>query len=273
MKRLSLVVILAPVCVIGGACGTEPTPTVSQETEIVIQPEFEGVLWRLVKLHGETGEMASALDQTTVDVTFDGGELGGAAGCNRYFGSYSLGEANQLTLGSEMGSTQMACVPEVMDQEQQYLALLGRVEMVERIEDHLLLQDAGSATLLKFVAAEPAALESTEWQAAGINNGKGGVVSTATTALSTAVFAGGQLSGMGGCNQFTATYETEGDQITIGPAAATRKLCNEPDGIMDQEQQYFEALGRASTFSLTPEKLELRDEGSSLQVGFRGKEQ
>lgn len=268
MQRLPLIVMLAAVCVIGLACGTEPAPTVSQETEIVIQPEFEGVLWRLVELHGETGEMASVLDQTTVDVTFDGGDLGGTAGCNRYFGSYSLGEANQLTLGSEMGSTQMACVPEVMDQEQRYLALLAQVETVERIEDHLLLQAADSATLLRFVATEPAALESTEWQAAGINNGKGGVVSTATTSSSTAMFAGGQLSGMGGCNQFTATYETEGDQITIGPTAATRKFCNEPEGIMDQEQQYFDALARASTFSLTPEKLELRDEGGSLQVSF-----
>jgi heat shock protein HslJ len=269
MQRLPLIVILAAVCVIGAGCRTEPAPITTQETEIVEQPEFEGVLWRLVELHGETGEMASVLDQTTVDVTFDGGELGGTAGCNRYFGSYSLGEANQLTLGSEMGSTQMACVPEVMDQEQRYLALLAQVETVERIEGHLLLQDADSATLLKFVATEPAALESTEWQAAGINNGKGGVESTATTSLSTAVFAGGQLSGSGGCNQFTATYEIEGNQITIGPAAATRKLCNEHEGIMDQEQQYFEALGRASTFSLTPEKLELRDEGGSLQVSLR----
>ena len=46
-------------------------------------------------------------------------------------------------------------------------------------------------------------------------------------------------------------------------------FCEQPEGVMDQEQQYFEALGRARTFSLTPEKLELRDEGGSLQVGFR----
>ena len=59
------------------------------------------------------------------------------------------------------------------------------------------------------------------------------------------------------------------ESVCIGPAAATRKFCNEPEGIMDQEQQYFEALGRARTFSLTPEKLELRDEDGSLQVGFR----
>ena len=269
MTRLPLILTLAAVSMITVGCGTETAPTPLQKTETMSQPAFEGVLWRLVEIRSEPGEMASVLDQTTVDVKFDGGELGGSAGCNRYFGNYSLGEANQLTLGSEMGSTQMACAPEVMAQEQRYFTLLGQVTAVNRLEDQLILEDADSASLLKFAATEPATLESTEWQASGINNGKGGVVSTATTSMSTALFSEGQLSGTGGCNPFTAAYKVEGGQITLGPAAATRKFCNEPEGIMDQEQQYFEALGRARTFSLTPEKLELRDENGSLQVGFR----
>ena len=62
---------------------------------------------------------------------------------------------------------------------------------------------------------------------------------------------------------------TQGDRITIGPAAATRKFCAEPEGIMDQEQQFFAALERARTYTLTPGKLELRDEDGSLQVSFR----
>jgi len=269
MKHLPVIATLVVVCAIGMACGEDPAPATPEETETVQHPEFEDVHWRLVELQSESGEMAPLLDQTVVEVKFSGGEISGTAGCNRYFGSYKLGEANQLTLGSEMGSTQMACEPEVMDQEQRYQALLGQVAAIDRVDDHLLLKDADSTTLLKFVATEPAALENTEWQATGINNGKGGVVSTATTSFSTAVFTEGQLSGTGGCNRFTATYEIEGDQITIGPAGATEKLCIEPEGLMDQEQQYFEALGRARTFSLTPEKLELRDGGGALQVSFR----
>lgn len=268
MNRLPVIVLFSALCTISAGCGNEPAPAIPEETETVAQPEFEDFLWRLVEFRDGAGAMTPLLDETTVDVTFDGGELGGTAGCNRYFGTYSLGEANELTVGSEMGSTQMACPPEIMAQEQRYLALLGQVVTADRVDDHLRLQDADSATLLKFVATKPAGLESTNWQATGINNGKGGVVSTATTPLSTALFAEGQLSGTGGCNQFTATYEIEGDQITIGPAAATRMFCEQPEGVMDQEQQYFEALGRARTFSLTPEKLELRDESGSLQATF-----
>jgi len=273
MKNLLVIATFSAICTVGIACGNEPAPATPEATETAQHPEFEDIHWRLVELQSESGEMTPLLDQTVVEVKFSGGEIGGTAGCNRYFGSYKLGEGNHLSLGSEMGSTQMACVPEVMDQEQRYLSLLGQVVAVDRAEDHLLLQDSDSTVLLKFVATELATLENTEWQAVGINNGKGGVVSTATTSRSTAVFAGGQLRGMGGCNRFTATYEIEGDRITIGPAGATEKLCIEPEGLMDQEQQYFEALGRARTFSLTPEKLELRDEGGSLQVGFRAMEE
>lgn len=269
MNRLFTIVVLATICAIAAACRTEPEPRPTEETQTVVQTELEDVHWRLVEYRGNSGEMTAVLDGTTVDVKFVGDEFGGTAGCNRYFGTYILGEANELTIGSEMGSTQMACPPEVMAQEQRYLALLGQIATVDRGDDHLSLQDSDSAILLRFVATEPATLENTEWQATGINNGKGGVVSTATTSMSTAVFAGGQVSGSGACNQFTATVEIDGDQISIGPAAATRMFCEEPEGIMDQEQQYFEALGRAHTYSLKPENLELRDEDGSLQVSFR----
>ncbi len=269
MRHLPLIAALVAICTIGAACGNDSASTTLEEAEIVEQPVFEDVDWRLVEYRGESGEMAPMPGQTTVGVRFSGGKLGGTAGCNRYFGSYVLGEANKLTLGSEMGSTQMACEPEVMDQEHRYLRLLGQVVAIDRAEDHLILKNADSTVLLKFVATEPATLEDTAWQATGINNGQGGVASSATTSGSTAMFAEGQVRGIGGCNRFTATYEIEGDQITIGPAGATEKLCIEPEGIMEQEQQFFEALGRARTFSLTPEKLDLRDENGSLQVSFR----
>ena len=49
----------------------------------------------------------------------------------------------------------------------------------------------------------------------------------------------------------------------------TRKHCAEPDGIMEQEQQYLQALVRAHAYTLKPDGLELRDENGSLQVRYR----
>lgn len=271
MSRLiksTALTLLAIACV---ACGTEtvtPKPETA-ESETVELLELEGVLWRLIEYADEAGGMSPVLEGTTVDIEFEGSQMGGSSGCNRYFGSYTLEEGNRLTFDAEIGSTQMACPPEIMEQESRYQELLGQVAIADRFEDHLiLLEEGGELSLLIFVASQPAALENTDWQATGINNGKGGVVSSAATPMATARFSEGQITGSGGCNSFTASYELDGDRVTIGPAAATRKFCNEPEGIMDQEQQYFEALSRATTYSLMPERLELRDDSGSLQVGL-----
>jgi heat shock protein HslJ len=50
----------------------------------------------------------------------------------------------------------------------------------------------------------------------------------------------GRLSGNASCNLIMATYTVDGDQLTIGPARVTRKLC--PPALMDQEQRFLAAL-------------------------------
>ncbi len=230
--------------------------------------EMKDTWWQLVRYVGETGEWVSALPETTVDLRFSDGQLSGSGGCNRYFGSYEIDGA-EIRFPSPLGSTQMACVPPIDEQEQRYLALLPATAHWRVDAEQLQLLEADGSPVLEFIAFHPPALEGTEWQASGINNGKGGVVSSASTPLSTAVFTAGTVSGSAGCNRFNASYEIEGEQIRIGPAAATRKFCAEPEGIMEQEQQFLAALEKGHTFQVGPESLELRDEDGALQVGFR----
>jgi len=231
-------------------------------------PEIETGSWQLEGLRAEGGEMEPPLSETTIDIRFAEGELNGAAGCNRYFGSYSLEGDDGLTVSSEIGSTQMACPPPIAEQEQLYLSLLRQVALWNLETGSLVLRHQDGRALLAYGPALPASVEGAAWRATGINNGKGGVVSTASTSLSTASFVDGTATGSGGCNNFNATYEMTGDEISIGPVAATRKACPEPEGIMDQEQQYFAALGRATQVILSPARLDLRDEEGSLQVSF-----
>ncbi len=251
----------------------QPAPAadvVPSETEPSARvPEIEAGLWQLEALLVESGEMEPPLAETRVDVLFSEGELSGSTSCNRFFGSYSLDEDKQITISEEIGSTQMACPPPVSQQERLYLSLLGRAAQWSVETGSLVLRDDEGEALLAYGPAQPIAVEGPTWQATGINNGKGGVVSTGSTHLATASFAEGKVSGSGGCNQFHASYEIDEAQISIGPAMSTRKACAEPEGIMDQEQQYFQALERAKTFQLGVGKLELRDENGSLQVGFK----
>ena len=111
-------------------------------------------------------------------------------------------------------------------------------------------------------------LENTSWQATGINNGRGGVVSSATTTQVIAMFADGKVSGSAGCNNYSASYEISNSQITIGPAMTTRRQCAEPEGVMAQEQEFLQALAAATQYKLTADRLELRDGNGSLQVTF-----
>ena len=233
---------------------------------------LENIDWQLRQYLGASGEMAQVLPETTVDARFSHVRIEGSAGCNRFFGAYSSGPDNRLTLAPGIGSTRMACAPAISRQEQRYLALLPRVTAWQRHGDSLRLLDDTRQPILEYTAAKPASLEDTPWQASGINNGRGGVVSGMSTHLATATFTNDKIIGSAGCNNFTATYRIEDKRITIGPVATTRRHCAEPEGIMQLEQEYLDALTRAHTYILNSSSLELRDDTGSLQVGYRVRE-
>ncbi|MEO1169785.1 MAG: META domain-containing protein [Pseudomonadota bacterium] len=62
----------------------------------------------------------------------------------------------------------------------------------------------------------------------------------------------GGMFGTGGCNRFTTNYVLD-DELRIGPVAATRRACINPE-ISRLENQFFTALGSVI-------RLELSDEG------------
>ena len=94
----------------------------------------------------------------------------------------------------------------------------------------------------------------------------GGLASPLTgTRITVLLGAGGELSGDGGCNTYSSTYQLNGDQLTIDPIAGTEKFCGEPIGIMDQEVQYLSAVQTAATYTLEGGLLTLLD-GAGNQV-------
>jgi heat shock protein HslJ len=232
------------------------------------QPGLESMDWQLTRYRDASGQWQPVLSDAAVTARFRDGKLSGSAGCNRYFGSYTLGIDEQLGFSSPLGVTMMACVAPVSEQERQYLNQLSVVVAAQPEDGLLRLLDKNDQVVLEYTAVMPLTLEATHWQATAINNGRGGVVSTVTTGLATAEFNDGRVSGHGGCNTFNASYEITGERITIGPAMTTRRHCAEPAGIMDQEQEYLQALSRAHVYRLADSRLELRDAGGSLQLNF-----
>jgi heat shock protein HslJ len=113
-------------------------------------------------------------------------------------------------------------------------------------------------------------LAGTSWQVLSYNNGRQAVVSVINGTTLTANFGqDGQLSGNASCNNYTAEYTTDGKgSITIGTIGVTMMMCVEPEGVMEQEQQYLAALTTAATYRIDGDKLELRTADGALAAQF-----
>lgn len=229
--------------------------------------DLETNKWQLIQYLNQSGDTETLLDTSLVDIKFSDGKFGGTAGCNNYFGSYLI-EGEKLSFAHPIGATMMICPGPVMEQEQAYLQLLSQVNSFHIDDETLVLLNQKQQSVLKYGIQRPAELENTHWQAAAINNGRGGVVTNATTGLADAQFLDGKLTGNGGCNQYSAGYTVEDNKITIGPVMTTRMHCPEPENIMQQEQEYLQAITGTRIFTLDTSKLELRSEEGALQVRF-----
>jgi heat shock protein HslJ len=81
------------------------------------------------------------------------GRVSGSTGCNRFSGAYSQ-DGDALTIGT-LATTRRACLPEVMQREQQFLALLGKVRHVEGTHLRLTLKSFDGDVLAELMRRDP----------------------------------------------------------------------------------------------------------------------
>ena len=62
--------------------------------------------------------------------------------------------------------------------------------------------------------------------------------------------AKGEVSGSGGCNTYFATYEIDGNNLSISNLAWTERACLSPVGVMEQEQDFLSLLADAEFFQV-----------------------
>jgi heat shock protein HslJ len=207
-------------------------------------------------------------EAVSASATFADGTVSGNAGCNDYSGSYTI-DGDKLTIG-QLATTRKACGPAETALETAFLAAMGRVATYSVSDESLELKTAEAKVGLTFAATEPASLSKTRWVATGVNNGTGGVTSVIADTTLTAIFAqAGTVAGSGGCNDYSGPYTSDAATIKVGPLAATKKLCNSPTGVDEQETQYLIAMQAATKYTIAGTELELRDDGDALQVSFR----
>ncbi len=110
-----------------------------------------------------------------------------------------------------------------------------------------------------------ASLEGTSWTVVSIEE-TAVILDTVVTAQ---FGADGKMSGNAGCNRYFTSYDTEGSMIHLGLAGATKMYCNEPNGVMDQESRFLEALGLVASFESSGNQLEFVNGDGEITLRFQ----
>ena len=75
-----------------------------------------------------------------------------------------------------------------------------------------------------------------------------------------------RITGSGGCNRFSGSYELVGEQLAFDRMAGTMMACHES---MDSERAFLAALGRAQRARVSEQRLELFDAAGKLLARFQ----
>lgn len=231
--------------------------------------------WQLKSYDGGTDEMASVIAGTEITLKFDVNDgVAGSAGINNYFASY---EADGDALFGVIGRTMMAGPEDAMMQETTYLTLLNETASFSLEEDELRLCDSDGNVLLFFekaVAPAPESLTGTTWVLDSYNTGNEAVVSViAGTEITLTLDEDGGVAGSAGCNNYSASYETDGNALSFGLVGATEMYCDEPEGTMAQEATYLQLLESATGYDIEGDSLTMQDSSGDTILTFIAAEQ
>jgi len=242
------------------ACGSSDDDVDAEATSA--GPPLEGTNWIL----SDSTDLGVDLEGVTVSARFEEGTVAGTSGCNSYTGSYEV-DGEDLTIGPEIASTQMACEEPQTAVEQAYLAALPEVAKFAIADDKLTLSNGDGDALLVFDATDGAAAIVGSWIVTSYYSGDA-ITSVVGDATLTADFADdGTLSGNAGCNNYNGPYEIDGDSISIGPLAGTKMACTSEE-LTKQETDYLAALELATSFSVTGDRLDLLRDGGTIAATF-----
>ena len=230
---------------------------VTLEFDTSLLDQLIGTDWNLVEWKGMT-----ILPNAIPTLAFDEAGLHGITGCNNYFGGFTL-DGTALTI-SQVGMTEMWCEG-VMDQEQAFLEALQAAASLTLDDNSLTLHTAEGDLI--FQPPTEATLTDTLWVLGGIAQGDA-VVHTHVDNEITAEFKDGMVSGSSGCNNYSASYETDGATLTLGPTISTLMACADEE-INQRESEFLAALAMAARYEIQRDTLTLLDADGNLVMTFQ----
>ena len=225
---------------------------------LIAQAELAGTNWLL----SELGNRKLML-QSPITLNFDADKFNGKDGCNYYRGSYQA-QGKQFKVNKQIANTLMACPDSLDRQAAVYMKALTSATTYKIDQQQLILSVKGKI-VAKF-RQQPSGLEGSSWQVLSVNNGKQAVVSTIIGTELTAKFDKDNITGSAGCNNYRASYQVADKKLNIGDTISTKKFCAEPQGIMEQEAQFLQALKTVTSYEFDGINLRLRTATNATAV-------
>jgi heat shock protein HslJ len=237
-----------------------------------LEPSLTGVNWQWVSMTDPATGTTTINDPTRYTILFNSdGTAAIKADCNQVGASYTAdGSSISITLGP---STLAACADDSRDQ--QYLAALGSAAVFFFDGGDLFIDLAADGGTIQFstgaAPVAPAPTATPEGTPAAtpeatpdasspvspvlgltfnlVSYGPQGAEQSLIEGTSiTAVFNPGTVAGNAGCNDYTGQVTPVEDFFTISSIAVTQQACEEPAGVMEQEQAYLAALQGTSGY-------------------------
>ncbi len=138
MKRMMTVMFVALVAALTGCKGGEDSVALLKSHE-----------WQLKSLTTDGIVVANPAERPVLAFS-DSTKMAGSAGCNRFFGSYTITEKGDITLVPG-GITLMTC-PDI-EFEDKYMKALAEVKTYTVSKEELILKDAEGKVMIVYMVA------------------------------------------------------------------------------------------------------------------------
>lgn len=82
-------------------------------------------------------------------------------------------------------------------------------------------------------------------------------------------FANARVSGSAGCNSYDAPYRRTADTLEVGDLATTKRSCEQPEGVMEQEAAYVSALQNSAVYLVQDGQLVIENADGAEVLRYR----
>ncbi len=220
-----LAALLLAACTGAGASAT-PVPTDGPPGASGRQG-LEGRTFLSTAIQGRT-----LVPGSQVRLSFEAGRIGASAGCNSMGGAYAID--GDLLVARQLATTEMACDPPLMEQDQWLASLLGGATIGLDGDTLTLAADGVRLTLLDREVADPdRPLTGTRWVVDGLVS-VDAVSSVPAGVIAALIFDADRVEVEAGCNTGAGPVAIDDGTLTFGPIALTEMACAGDAWVVEQ---------------------------------------